>query len=224
MRITEILVEDIFADARKITKALTSQGYKSLGTGRDQLAFVDPNTGYVLKIFRNDETGIIKSETSPNQIMFLRWYEFCNQHKSNPFLPDIISHENFTVNGNNFLRIITERLFPIKSRNLAHSVAYIADFILTDTNRTSEKFLDRFIDKAAYNTRPNKEYLDTDGDFASTLILSLGGEKEFKLFFDTLKQVILLGKQYGYRNDLHSANFMLGSDSHVVINDPWTTD
>jgi hypothetical protein len=43
------------------------------------------------------------------------------------------------------------------------------------------------------------------------------------LFAQTVKQLSDIGRKKGYGIDLHSGNFMLGSDGEIVINDPFFT-
>ena len=55
------------------------------------------------------------------------------------------------------------------------------------------------------------------------IVTLLGGEEECELFWNTCKQLSKIAKSKGYRLDLHSGNFMMGSDGEVVIVDPFWT-
>ena len=49
MRVSELT--EFSSIDKKIDKILTVKGYKKLGSGKDQTAYLEPGTGYVLKIF-----------------------------------------------------------------------------------------------------------------------------------------------------------------------------
>ena len=50
------------------------------------------------------------------------------------------------------------------------------------------------------------------------------GEDGFKLLWKTMKDLSKIADHKGYNLDLHSKNFMLGSDGHIVISDPFFAD
>lgn len=65
----------------------------------------------------------------------------------------------------------------------------------------------------ARNKRKANNVIDT--------VMQLGGEQEFELFVKTCSDLARIAKQQGFYLDLHADNFMLGSDGHIVINDPF---
>ena len=60
-------------------------------------------------------------------------------------------------------------------------------------------------------------------DGRAQLMMLLGGEKQAMQLLKTIKQLSVIAKRKGYGFDLHSGNFMLGSDGHIVISDPFFT-
>ena len=50
------------------------------------------------------------------------------------------------------------------------------------------------------------------------------GEDGFKLLWKTLRDLKKIADRKRYVLDLHFKNFMLGSDGHIVISDPFFTD
>ena len=121
MKSSEILRESILDEYSDTDPAivdhLIDKGYKQIGQGVDQTAFLEPGTGLVLKIFGtqnnvarapNDENP--KPTFSKDQMMFFRWAKYCNNHRSNPFLPKFSGFESFYSVSYTHLTLPTKRI------------------------------------------------------------------------------------------------------------------
>lgn len=203
MRVNEVITESVLDEwsdtVDGIGAALKKKGYKRLGAGVDQTAYVEPGTGLVLKVFGTQRS--VGNRFTKDHKMFFKWYEFCTANKTNPFLPEFFGHDTFLYQGDRYLQIRTERLFPVPS-NIRDSLESLA------FNAKMNRDLDPFLHNHQYD------------DDVSRLVVLLGKQGLEKLS-QTIKQVVALGRKYGYMIDLHSGNFMMGSDGQVVINDPW---
>ena len=116
MKISEIIAESEVLDEfsytdHQIKRILQKKGYKFLGAGVDQSAYIEPSTGYVLKIFGSQEGS---KGFSPDHKMFFKWAKFCMKHQDNPFLPRFYGYESFKFEGDMYLQIRTEQLFTDK--------------------------------------------------------------------------------------------------------------
>jgi len=114
-----------------IRKALEKKGYKFLGVGIDQMAYLEPSTGYVLKIF-GTRGG---KDFSQDQKMFFKFAKFCMEHQDNPFLPRFYGHESFEFKGNTYLQIRTEQLFKNKKLQQAVSNVSSAYWLISDKEK-----------------------------------------------------------------------------------------
>ena len=91
---------------KKIERILKSKGYKKLGAGVDQTAYLEPGTGFVLKIF-GTQGG---KKFSRDHQMFFVWAQFCMKNSQNPFLPRFDDYESFVLDGDRYLQIRQEIL------------------------------------------------------------------------------------------------------------------
>lgn len=227
MRITDIITERSKFHPG-IRAHFEQQGYKFLGKGVDQMVFLEPNTGYVLKVF-----GMQGNTVSPSQKMFLDWAQYCSKNSNNPFLPEYSEIKSFVFEGMHYLMTRSERLFPIPKLTLNHALTGLAVLIQYRPEEADKLTLDTYIDKE-FAEKPKVEprgqgwsplespRLDQNiQNSAAQLAMSLT-KPEFNLLVETIKDVTALGKKLGYEIDMRSkGNFMLGSDGHIVINDPW---
>lgn len=222
MFINEILTEFSHTSS-KIDAILRKKGYKRLGAGVDQSAYLEPDTGLVLKIFgtQGNNKGF-----SSDQKMFFNWYEYCTANKGNQFLPDFYGHETFTFGdeGDRYLQIRAERLFPLSDRPLARAIEDFANRV--EHGAKLEQIIRKTIDKGSYAHHSQSNKLDIraePGDDTAMLLVNLGEAGVVQLYH-TIRDLVKIARRKGYRVDLHSGNFMLGSDSHIVVNDPWVVD
>lgn len=210
MKINEIITESIVDEAHMddgIKKEMIKQGYKFLGHGQDQDAYLAPD-GTILKIFgyETDSRGMSEGQRS-----FIDFANFCMANPNNPFLPQFGGWKKFEFNGQGYLQIKCERLFEIPD-DVGDLLADLVDRIeIFKPAQAIERFMKWEVDN------------DSNPERAGKLITMLGGEQQLMLFAQTVKQLATIGHKKGYGIDLHSGNFMLGSDGEIVINDPFFT-
>lgn len=199
MKISEIIVEsevlDEYSDTdHRIKIILQKKGYKFLGAGVDQSAYIEPSTGYVLKIFGTQEGS---KNFTRDQKMFFKWAKFCMKHQDNPFLPRFYGYESFKFKGDMYLQIRTEQLFTNKKLQSAVSelggLAGLVGGGVGGVTQAEEKII-----LAAVKTPERMELLKW-----------------------TLDKLYLKGLKNKYSWDLHSGNIMVRRDGTPVINDPW---
>lgn len=97
---------DVFYSA---VDAMTKYGFKLIGTGAKGTVFAKPGYPYVVKIFGDDSA-------------YLDWLNFCKQHQSNPYVPQIKGKPIHIADG--FYGIRLERL-------IRHNHAYGISLVLT---------------------------------------------------------------------------------------------
>jgi len=203
--VNEQNLEEFSTLDKGIRSALEAKGYQYLGQGVDQTAYLEPSTGLVLKVFGTQG----KTDFSPDQKMFFTWYEYCEQNKTNPFLPRFYGHDSFMWNNNRYLMIRTE---PLKKTQGP------IRFALDDLGRLIRNWFTQFKNltvKGFMNSMQRnypKEY---------ALLEKKLGVEGMTLIVTTLDELWKLGKSRGYHWDMHGGNFMQRSDGTPVINDPW---
>ena len=208
MKIQDIITEDqqmldeFSTMAPGIRKALEKKGYRALGAGVDQEAYLEPNGRTVLKIFGTQ--GNTK-KLSADQKMFAKWADFCQRNSDNPFLPKFSGWETFNFKGELYLQIRTEFLKP--SGELGRAIAQlgsaldygVADYYTLKTNRGTDREYKR-VAKAV-------------------------GEQNVPLLLNTLLELIhKTQKKKNYNRDLHAGNIMLRPNGQPVLNDPYVLD
>ena len=214
MRINEILLTEAYMDPG-IKKVLKQKGYKFLGHGQDQDAYLAPD-GTILKIF-GYEYG--SKGLSEGQRSFVDFANFCMNNPTNPFLPQFGGWEPFEFKGERYLQIKCERLFDFEKAKAGDVAEMLESLVESVSHYGAEKGFKHFL---KHNYEDEYAYASEERGVAQ-LIMLLGGEEEVKLLCKTIEQIAKLAKQKGYRLDLHSGNFMLGSDGEIVINDPFFT-
>lgn len=207
-----------------LSAVLIQKGYIPLGKqGADQRAFLEPDSGMVLKIFgTNRDTGDWSNRLTPGQNTFKLFYDYCMANPNNPFLPQCFGWERFEWDHQMYLQIRVERLFEFKGhRGWAKLLEYMARQI-NNTNRSQvakQSFIDRYLSdryEDGYDGDPDEEHASGADD---TLFTHLGDN--FDLLWDTIVDLKNIAKGNGIRLDLHEGNFMLGSDGEIVISDPF---
>jgi hypothetical protein len=205
--INEEIVDEYSSTAYGVVDALKKKGYKHLGSGVDQTAFMEPGTGHVLKIFGTDQTD----QFSADHKMFFRWAKFCEKHQDNPFLPRFYGHESFLWPNirdpkikNRYLMIRTE---PLKDSGWIGKILanMVSEFELNDG--TTVKWVIR-------------DLQETNPGHYDKLVKQMGKEGIAK-FLKTAKKLHQIGERAGYAWDLHYGNIMRRADGTPVINDPW---
>ena len=212
MKINEILTEAKMDP--EIKKILTQKGYKFLGRGQDQDAYLAPD-GTILKIFGYERGSQGFSE---GQQSFIDFANFCMKNSNNPFLPQFGGWNQFEFKGQKYLQIKCERLFDFKKAKAGPIAEQLAELVERVEAYGAEKGFERFMQ---YNYDEFGAYDEQQA--VGSLIALVGGEAEVKLLCKTIEQLSRLARQKNYGLDLHRGNFMLGSDGEIVINDPFFT-
>lgn len=226
MKVRELLTE--WSEIPKdIFKHLKNKGYKLLGKGADQAAFLEPSTGKVLKIFGSKLyvktryfTSPPQSEYTSSQKMFKFWVEYCEKNRGNPFLPRYDGWERFVLNDTWYFQIRMEYLKNLPL-GLAQALHEWAAFI--DRKPDDQRINDILDNLQDLNDETNKigQFL-TDAEVRETeKLMILLGQKQFKLLMSTIADLSKIAKSKGYQFDLHGANFMHRNDGIPVIVDPW---
>lgn len=221
MKVRDIITESYVAPG--IRDILDAKGYKYLGHGADQYAYEEPGTGLVLKIFGTSNyiraSNTSGTDLSNAQKSFKTFYDAIQADPDNEFLPNIMGYEKFMFNRRPYLQIRMEKLFPFKGKYVR-----VWNKVLADITR-------KYVKKGKFKN--GKEFVDAldkgvDGGnmYISQLMMHLGKDGLEKLY-DTIVLLNGIANKNGYTLDLHSGNFMLGSDGTPVISDPfymgWTT-
>lgn len=221
MKINEVITEsaeeivDEASMSPEVKKHMVKQGYKFLGHGQDQDAYLAPD-GSILKIFgyERDSRGFSFSQRS-----FIDFANFCRAHPNNPFLPQFGGWEPFVLNGQQYLQIKCERLFDFSKAKVSGIADMLEELVTSVERHGAEKGFSNFM----FNHVVDYEASTYDNDNTAKLMMLLGGEEQVKLFCKTVEQLDNLAQKKRYRLDLHAGNFMLGSDGEIVINDPFFT-
>ena len=252
MRANQFLAESSIDPG--IVQALRSKGYKPLGSkGADQQAFLEPGSGLVLKIFgtEGDSSSSSRSnswadtydgdsgsgtyeaaparakEALPIQLTFAQetfktFADFCMANKANPFLPKFFGWETFIFNGRQYIQIRMERLFEFgRHEEWAEALEDLADSVKDGKNM--EQWIRRNLTDV--NSDNDDEWNYTEENSTYHELLSHLGEDGIKLLWNTIDQLANIAERGKFNLDLHSGNFMLGSDGEIVISDPfWCGD
>lgn len=205
MRYKEFLPE-VSSVHREIHKKLLNKGYQYISSGIDQHAYLEPNTGHVLKIFGTGSEASGDNFT-PDQKMFFTWVRYCMRHANNPLFPKFYGYETFQYRGKTYLQIRQEKL-----ETLDADVCFILKYLRTAAST-----------KTTYENA--KDYVITKGQPASDIfndVVKSIGERKLKLFYLTLVFLYKLAEQKGYVPDFHCGNIMQRKDKTPVFLDPWT--
>lgn len=208
MRVSELT--EFSSIDKKIDKILTVKGYKKLGSGKDQTAYLEPGTGYVLKIF-----GTQGGENfSRDHKMFFDWAKYCMKNSNNPFLPRFDGYESFVLDGNRYLQIRQELLEDAGSMGtILEIMATAVEDGIKNINKLDSYIQNYFNEYGAF-------IRDSDEDDYQDLLKQLGSQNT-QLLLSTLNSLYVMGKKSGYGFDLHPGNFMARANGTPVIVDPW---
>jgi hypothetical protein len=199
--LTEYSVTD-----KKIERILAKKGYKKLGAGVDQTAYLEPGTGYVLKVF-----GTQGGESfSPDHKMFFAWAKYCMKNSGNPFLPRFGGYDSFVLDGDRYLQIRQEPLQP------AGRMGVILEIMANAVEDENIADLDELSDYV-------EDYFDQYSTGYQKLLKQLGPQ-QMQLMLDTINRLYAIGNQKGWGFDLHAGNFMRRADGTPVIVDPWVVN
>jgi hypothetical protein len=197
-----------------IRKALEEKGYKFLDNGVDQSAYIEPGTGWILKIFGTQQNS--KFEGTPtfskDHKMFFKWAKFCMKNSDNPFLPRFGGYESFEWKGKTYLQIRQEQLKSVNN-NVGELLEALADIVSSyGNNFTWDRFCMKFDD----------DLKDEEYQYSKRLVKLIDGDlQKSKLFYETLKSLYDISeKQRNYIWDMHKGNFMMRGKTPVIV-DPW---
>lgn len=211
MRAVE-LFESIIPDG--ITNFLTKKGYKVLGRGQDQIAYLEPGTKMVLKIFGTNKNSNMRDYT-PAQRTFKEFADFCQKNPKNVFLPHFSGWETFEYEDQMYLQIRCERLFALPD-SWGDVLEQMADSI------NGNPHLDQAVNRARFvKYYVDDNNLEWDNAVVYHEIISHLGGPGLTLFWDTIHSLSKIARMNGFKLDLHAGNFMLGSDGQIVISDPF---
>jgi hypothetical protein len=204
MRVSDL--QEFSTTSKKVDKILRAKGYKKLGAGVDQTAYLEPGTGLVLKVF-----GTQGGESfSPDHKMFFTWAKYCMANSKNPFLPKFGGYESFVLDGDRYLQIRQELLKPAGGvGSLLALFSEVADGDDGSTLQDAEEYVAEEWPSSMSDLQKLKKQL---------------GPKGLQQLFSTMQKVYRISVQRGYTFDLHAGNFMLRGDGTPVIVDPWVID
>jgi hypothetical protein len=200
---------------------MEKKGYKFLGKGVDQSAYLEPKTGKILKIFGTQSySNNNKNGYTADHLMFKAFANYCEKNKDNEFLPKFDGWEGFEYGGKKFLQIRMEKLQKLPTQ-LGDALENLANDI--DAAHDKSDFVDDIV--------AHVHELDDEDESPIHLMKSqaleveklmvLLGESQFKLFLNTIGNLSKLAYEKGYTTDLHGGNFMHRNDGIPVIVDPW---
>ena len=209
MRVTEIITEA--QHSAKIKQILLDRGYVFLGQGLDQMAFAEPNSDTVLKVYGTSE-GARLGELTEKQKSFKTFYDAVKADPTNEFLPEIYGYNLFNFNGKPYLEIKMERLFPFSNGAKGWNLLLDRMSVKVEFGTTVEEYLN--------GLENDIENSKLSNDSLVTLVMHLGTEGLTKMY-ETIQHLYKIAKKNGYQLDLHDGNFMLDSDGNPVIVDPY---
>jgi hypothetical protein len=211
----EFLVE-LSAIGPGVVKTLKQKGYTLLGKGVDMQAWLEPKTGLILKIFGFALNRDYSGELSRAQHSFKLFADYCQKNSNNPFLPEFFGWEQFKFDDEMYLQIRMERMFPLSGnmKTWGEVLNNISEYAEDDNSPgTKQKFLDEYFPEQEpdhpYNGTPYEE------------VLAHLGKDGFNTLWNTCYDLGQIARKNRFILDLHPGNFMLGSDGHIVISDPF---
>lgn len=196
MRIQELATEQ---HRTKLIRELKRIGYKKIGQGVDAMVFRKDTTHVIKFIFPR----LIRDLPESNKI-FLYFYEFCKNNPSKN-LPKFSSVNEIEIDGEDFLQISMEHLYPLDSGSDDESIVWGLSY-LAENNTAWEDVKKQLSSYDFWHNvkKPNLENL----------------ENYKNLYLDMIKLNNNLPK--GAYSDIHTENVMKRSDGTLVITDPWT--
>lgn len=199
---------------------LQKRGYRFLGAGVDQMAFAEPGTGYVLKVFGTDCGS---NQLSTDQEMFQTFAAYCAKNQRNPHLPRIYGYETFvfptrratdqgTITEQNcvYLQIRTERLRHVSNQLFP---VYEAMSRAAENFTPWNEFVEDMDHEDVYDEKTSRRFQQMTTDAQSLA--------RMEQLYETMRNLADIGEEQGYSWDLHGNNIMERSDGTPVITDPW---
>ena len=225
-------IDEFSYTSANITNYLKEKGYKWLGSGVDQTAFLTPNGQMVLKIFGTGRVKPIKKNAarfSADQLMFFQWADYCAKNSSNPFLPRFITGEGgrpwapFDFEGRRYLQIWQERLYKLDQRT-SQNLSMLSElpsqmeghqFTAREINSILTGRMDDLLD-----TYEDYFFSDWDINLIRRMVKQYG-VKKFLQLFSAMGELDKIANKNHWVFDLHEGNFLRRQNGHPVIADPW---
>lgn len=206
--IPEEIIDEWSTTHPGIRQELENQGYKFLGAGMDQQAYLEPGTGQVLKIFGTQSAtlGSGGSKLSKDQKMFVYWANFCTEHSDNKFLPRFSGFERFIYDHHTYFQIRMEKL-----EHLHNQVGRVLWDLSCFIRRNDELEIPQLM-----------THFSTAHDLYYRQILNYMDPMELADLASTIRTLFEIGSDRGWTLDLHEQNYMVRPDNTIVIVDPWT--
>lgn len=207
-----------FENHRKtVARIMNKHGYRKLGAGVDAMVFGKKGEGNVVKIIIPEDTIIEQSENT-----FAEFMKFCKQNKRNPHLPKFVNlrMDPIVIDGEKFSLQGMERLKRLSADE--EKIVFVMWKFLDDKKRntTFERFITTYYKERIKDHGPTAH----PGLIKDELRINKKAAKEER-FFNTLKEVMLKGKQLGFTIDIfpgeYGTNVMKRDDGTLVIMDPW---
>jgi hypothetical protein len=207
-----------------IRRDLVAKGYRFLGQGVDQMAFMAPD-GDVLKVFGTQCKGNNeRPKISKDQKMFRFYAEYCQRNANNPHLPRIHGWETFVYptrwgwDPNTYkpktkqclyLQIRTEPLKKFNNR-FARLFQEMSDTVTLGVDW-----------KYFHEDMQEGDVYDVNPDWYRRLTNNADSVSRMHRLYMTMDALYQIGRERGYRWDLHGDNIMARGDGTPVITDPW---
>ena len=216
MRVEEIITEAHFDPG--IKQFFLDKGYKYLGKGVDQMAFLEPDGNAVLKIYGTTPKGGYQGKLTAKHKSFKTFYDAIKRDPTNEFLPEIYDYKLFEFGElkNPYLQIRMERLSKFNKG------AESWNFLLANMASNVKNYVP--VNKYIKSLEDEIEKGQRVRHGLERLIIHLGTEGLRKMY-KTIFNLYQLAKYNSYKLDLHDGNFMIDSDGNPVITDPfWVYD
>ena len=197
------IIDEWSTTAPDIKKALTKKGYKFLGSGVDQSAYLEPGTGYVLKVFGTQPGLHGKLDRfSKDHKMFFKWAAFCMANADNKFLPKFFGYESFVWHNHNYLQIRQE---PLTESNQAGRIVECLTYYCYGKTATQVlKDLER--GRVVFRYKDLFPFLSAMMDI-----------EDVKLLVKTTISLQKLCDSHGWSWDLHNENIMMRGTTPVLV-------
>jgi hypothetical protein len=167
--LNEINDEDELSVSQRIQDYFVDRGYKYLGDGRDQIAFLSPR-GTVVKVLgigEDEREDIVKS-----------YVGFFSRNQRNPHYPRIYNAGDFTVDGETYFVYEMEYLNPVSGEGPI--LEYLED-LMSSLDRDGDRGVNAF--RQNRTLPPGLSEPEVDGLVAATYDLddALGGQAPLDL-------------------------------------------
>jgi len=213
---------------------MEQQGFRLLGKGADQRAYINDANNEVIKVFGNALKGKGRAQLSPGQLALKTWEEYCTRNSSNPFLPKIWGYQTYVYDNVIYAQVHTELLHPTPRplRNCLGRFLSVYEqpyFKRNFPTLVSDFFaIDPADDMKVHTTAkaPYVSYLHASMSMADIKTLrglrQTLGEGKWKLFMSTVDDLIAFAKTLpNGTSDLNGSNVMQRANGQLVFMDPW---